>query len=185
LGRRIVIDAAHGGREPGEMAFDGTRACDLNLQVSRQLAGLLEQSGAGVLETRTGDRELSELTRVDITEPFAADVLVTVSFGAPVEETKPLTPVGHLRRDLTAFVGHYPGSVNGIRMADAIADELRVPVTACVSYMVQQSQSPAVHVQPLSIDSAAVPAAAELRAIAEAIHRGLIAYFKTAERAAK
>jgi len=179
--RRIAIDPAHGGRVPGVVAPDGSRACDLNLEIAQRLARLLEYDGAEVMLTRNGDDERSDLQRINVTEPFNADVLLTISFGAPVDQTRPLDPVGHLRRDLTSFVGHYPQSVNGIRLSNAIADELGVQKTACVSYMVQQSQSAAVHVQPASLDMLGpdgAPFDAEaLRAIAESIHRGIIVYF--------
>ncbi len=181
IGRRIAIDPAHGGRVPGVVAPDGARASDLNFEVAQRLARLLERSGAQTLLTRTGDHEITDLRRIDLTEPFAADVLLTISFGAPVEQTRPLDPVGHLRRDLSAFVGHYPQSVNGIRAATAIGEELGVPKTACVSYMVQQSQSAAVHVQPasLNVQSSSPPRydATTLRDIAQSIHKGLITYF--------
>lgn len=181
LGRRIAIDPAHGGRVPGVMAPDGSRASDLNLDVARRLLRLIEHSGAEAMLTRTGDDEITDLQRINATEPFAADLLLTISFGAPVEQTRPLDSDGHIRRDLTAFVGHYPESVNGIRAANAIAGELGLQTTACISYMVQQSQSAAVHVQPASLDHRArddapfdAPA---LRKVAESIHRGLVAYF--------
>lgn len=180
-GRRIAIDPAHGGRVPGAVAPDGSRASDLNLEVAQRLAQLIEHSGADVMITRTGDNEISDLQRINATEPFAADLLLTISFGAPVEHTRPLNPVGHLRRDLTSFVGHYPESVSGIRVASAIAEELGVQKTACVSYLVQQSQSAAVHVQPASLDMR-LPGDAPfdanaLRGIAESIYRGLVTYF--------
>jgi N-acetylmuramoyl-L-alanine amidase len=181
LGRRIAIDPAHGGRVPGVVAPDGSRACDMNLDIAQRLAHLLERSGASAMLTRSGDDEVTDLQRINTTEPFRADVLLTISFGAPVEQTRPLDPVGHLRRDLTAFVGHYPQSVNGIRVATAISEALGVQKTACVSYMVQQSQSAAVHVQPASLDMR-LPGDAPfdanaLRGIAESIHQGLVTYF--------
>lgn len=182
LNRRIAIDPAHGGRVPGVTAPDGSRACDYNLDVALRLARLLENSGAECVLTRTGDDEISDLQRINTTEPFGADVLLTISFGAPFEQTRPLDPVGHLRRDLAAFVGHYPQSVNGIRAATAIGGALRIPKTACVSYMVQQSQSAAIHVQPASLDLRdGTFDATALRGIADSIHQGLVIYFTEME----
>lgn len=53
----IIIDAGHGGEDPGAVSF-GISEKDLNLSVSNRLAGYLTLSGYNVVMTRTDDRLL-------------------------------------------------------------------------------------------------------------------------------
>lgn len=66
LGKTIVIDAGHGGFDPGAIGVSGVQEKDVNLAVSRRVADLLRQVGASVIETRTEDIALAESKREDI-----------------------------------------------------------------------------------------------------------------------
>ncbi len=54
----IVIDAGHGGRDGGAVAYDGTLEKELNLEIATVLAELLRVSGYNVVMTRTEDKML-------------------------------------------------------------------------------------------------------------------------------
>ena len=56
----VVIDAGHGGEDPGKVGVGGTPEKDLNLSVAKQLAILLEQADVKVVMTRNGDEGLYE-----------------------------------------------------------------------------------------------------------------------------
>ena len=84
LGKVIVIDAGHGGFDPGAIGGAGTLEKDVNLAVSRRVAALLRQVGAKVVETRTDDAAIAETKREDIrrrvaiAEEAEADLFITI-----------------------------------------------------------------------------------------------------------
>ncbi|MGL4344241.1 MAG: N-acetylmuramoyl-L-alanine amidase CwlD [Cellulosilyticaceae bacterium] len=54
----IVIDAGHGGFDPGKVGVTGVYEKDINLQIAQKLKAYLEQAGATVVMTRTSDEAL-------------------------------------------------------------------------------------------------------------------------------
>lgn len=56
----IVVDAGHGGNDPGKVADDGTLEKDLNLSVSQKLAEKLTAIGFNVVVTRDTDTGLAD-----------------------------------------------------------------------------------------------------------------------------
>lgn len=52
---RVVLDAGHGGADPGKVSEEGVLEKDLNLVITRRLAKELEDAGVEVILTRTGD----------------------------------------------------------------------------------------------------------------------------------
>ena len=57
-GRVIVIDAGHGGEDPGAIGVSGVYEKDLNLEISMILGEMLKEKGYTVLYTRTEDKML-------------------------------------------------------------------------------------------------------------------------------
>jgi N-acetylmuramoyl-L-alanine amidase len=53
----IVIDAGHGGVDPGKVSLDGTLEKDINLQIALRLRIKLESEGYTVIMTRTTDED--------------------------------------------------------------------------------------------------------------------------------
>ena len=58
LSKIIYIDAGHGGRDPGSM-YGTIKEAPINLEISKKLKKKLEQLGAIVYMTRTGDYDIS------------------------------------------------------------------------------------------------------------------------------
>jgi len=56
--RVIIIDAGHGGNDPGKIGVDGVLEKDLNLVMAKKLKVLLEQQDMEVLLTREEDQGL-------------------------------------------------------------------------------------------------------------------------------
>ena len=56
--RLVIIDAGHGGNDPGKIGVDGTQEKDLNLLMAQKLKTLLEQQDLKVLMTRESDAGL-------------------------------------------------------------------------------------------------------------------------------
>lgn len=54
----VILDAGHGGNDPGKIGVDGTLEKDLNLVIANRVKTLLEQQGVRVLMTRETDTGL-------------------------------------------------------------------------------------------------------------------------------
>lgn len=54
----VVIDAGHGGNDPGKIGVDGTLEKDINLQIAKRLKKYLEASDVEVVLTREDDNGL-------------------------------------------------------------------------------------------------------------------------------
>lgn len=56
--RLVILDAGHGGNDPGKISVDGTQEKDLNLEIARKLKAILEQQDIEVIMTRQEDQGL-------------------------------------------------------------------------------------------------------------------------------
>ncbi len=54
----IVIDAGHGGTDPGKIGINGKKEKDINLQIAKELKKKLEKEGIEVVMTRESDEGL-------------------------------------------------------------------------------------------------------------------------------
>lgn len=56
----IVVDAGHGGDDPGKIGITDVKEKDINLKIARELEKLLKKEGIKVVMTRTDDGGLYE-----------------------------------------------------------------------------------------------------------------------------
>lgn len=119
LGKVIVIDAGHGGFDPGAIGASGVLEKEVNLAISRRVADLLRQVGAQVVETRTDDIALADgksadiHRRVEIAEEVGADLFITVQANSIADS-----------RWRGAQVFYARGSVEGEGLSKAIQESL-------------------------------------------------------------
>lgn len=78
---RIVIDAGHGGHDPGTVA-NGLRESELVLDVSRRLAALLRKEGMEVVMTRDADKFIELEERTAIANREGADLFLSLHANA-------------------------------------------------------------------------------------------------------
>ncbi|MBQ2699017.1 MAG: N-acetylmuramoyl-L-alanine amidase [Firmicutes bacterium] len=82
VGLTVVVDAGHGGADPGVVGVSGVLEKDINLAVAQKLAALLENAGATVIMTRDADLFLGENKRGDlqarVDAAAGADLLISV-----------------------------------------------------------------------------------------------------------
>lgn len=74
----VVIDAGHGGRDPGAVAVTGMQEKTVNLAVARRTAELLRTRGVNVLMTRTDDTFVELEDRADVANKARADLFVSI-----------------------------------------------------------------------------------------------------------
>jgi N-acetylmuramoyl-L-alanine amidase len=75
----VVIDAGHGGEDPGSIGGAGSYEKDVTLSISKYLENLINQEpGMQAIMTRTGDYYISPNKRPEIARKHKADLLVSV-----------------------------------------------------------------------------------------------------------
>jgi len=78
----IVIDAGHGGKDPGCIGPNGTKEKTIVLSVARKLKNKLDASGYKTYLTRTGDTYLKLDERAAIAEKRHADLFISLHANA-------------------------------------------------------------------------------------------------------
>lgn len=75
----VVIDAGHGGEDPGAIGRRGSREKDITLTIARRLKRLIdEEPGMRAVLTRDGDYYLPLHVRVDKARKVRADLFVSI-----------------------------------------------------------------------------------------------------------
>jgi N-acetylmuramoyl-L-alanine amidase len=75
----IVLDAGHGGRDPGAIGVRGTMEKDVTLTMAKELQTLLESTGRyKVVLTRRDDRLLALRQRIDAARAARADLFISL-----------------------------------------------------------------------------------------------------------
>lgn len=74
----VVVDAGHGGRDPGTTSSSGSYEKNINLRVAAKVARRLEAEGIGVVMTRWQDRSLELEERAAVANDRNADLFVSI-----------------------------------------------------------------------------------------------------------
>ena len=78
----VVIDPGHGGPDPGAVGIGGLRETDVVLDVSLQLARLLQSRGVQVQLTRTSEVDVDLPPRVSLANGSGADAFISIHANA-------------------------------------------------------------------------------------------------------
>lgn len=78
----VVLDAGHGGREPGAVGPTGFTERELNLAVTRYAQAHLEANATPVVLTRTSDYRISLAARAKIVTALKPRAFVSIHFNA-------------------------------------------------------------------------------------------------------
>lgn len=120
----VVIDAGHGGDDPGKVGINGAKEKDINLQIAGAVKKYLEAEGVEVVMTResdeglydagTSNKKVQDMKRrielIDKTEPV---ITVSIHQNSYPEE--------YVRG---AQVFYYDGSTEGQKLAESIQAQL-------------------------------------------------------------
>lgn len=118
--KTIVIDAGHGGWDPGKTGINGENEKNINLKIASKLQLYLEQGGATVIITRKEDSALSQKKkedmkqRKDIANDSKGDILISIHQNSfPKKSAK------------GAQVFYYDNSEKSKKLADCIQNSLK------------------------------------------------------------
>jgi len=84
--RRVVLDAGHGGSDPGATAVSVTEKT-ITLDIGHRLRGLLEREGFEVITTRADDRTIALRDRARLANDSNSDIFVSIHVNAIVKHT--------------------------------------------------------------------------------------------------
>ena len=107
----VVIDAGHGGKDPGAKSVLGFYEKDINLAVASEVARLLSEKGLNVRMTRSGDSFVELDERAAIANRLEADLFVSIHSDSFPKSS---------RRGYTMYVAR-SASRSSFRAAGAIA----------------------------------------------------------------
>ena len=151
-GHTIVLDAGHGGSDPGAIGSDGTKEKNITLPIAKMLKEILEDKGAKVYMTRTTDVDVfgpnasdaEELqARVNVGEKYNSDMFVSLHVNSSVNKN-----VGGFS------TYYYPKTDNDLRLAKNIQNKLAanfgvddLGVRQANFYVIKRISMPAVLVE--------------------------------------
>ncbi|QGQ95388.1 N-acetylmuramoyl-L-alanine amidase [Paenibacillus psychroresistens] len=75
---KIVVDAGHGGSDPGAIGINGLNEKDITLDIALKLQDQLVKRDYEVVLSRTDDRFISLQDRVDYTNKQSADLFISI-----------------------------------------------------------------------------------------------------------
>lgn len=192
----VVIDAGHGGKDPGKVGVNSSLEKDINLSVALRLKALLEQNDVLVVLTREEDVDLASEQAVSRkNEDLRARAKL-------VEETAPVVMVSIHQNSFPdesvdgAQVFYYYGSEEGKRLGTMVQESLkneihdgnhRVAKANKDYYLLKKAVCPAVIVECGFLSNpgeAALLVTEEYQEkIAFAIMLGIMEYINTVETA--
>lgn len=152
----VVVDAGHGGNDPGKVAVNGSLEKDINLAIAKRLAWYLEQADVTVIMTRDSDSGLYSPTdsrkktsdmqrRCQIMNESKADLAVSIHQNSYHDE-----------EIFGGQVFYYADSAPGKRLAERIqkrfdyvlgAENRRQPKANESYYLLLHAECPAVIVE--------------------------------------
>lgn len=84
-GRTIVIDAGHGGVDPGAVSASGIMEKEINLAIAKELELLLRKAAVYVVLVRHGDYDLADSSETNLLKRKRQDLIRRVSIAEEVD----------------------------------------------------------------------------------------------------
>ncbi|MCT7953671.1 N-acetylmuramoyl-L-alanine amidase [Laspinema palackyanum] len=176
--RVVVIDAGHGGRDPGAVGIGGLREKEVVLDISRQVAEILERNGVTVVMTRQDDRTIDLAPRTQLANRVNANLFVSIHANA----------ISMSRPDVNGLETYYFSS--GQRLAQTIHRSMLRSfsnmrdrgVRRARFYVLRHTNMPAVLVETGFVtgrdDARMLANPTERTRMAEAIAQGILQYIR-------
>ncbi|WP_409291701.1 N-acetylmuramoyl-L-alanine amidase [Peribacillus sp. SCS-37] len=181
-GKTIVLDAGHGGSDPGAVGYSPSlkkyiNEKDLTLMMVQKTAALLKSAGANVILTRSSNTFNSLQSRVDVAEKYKADAFVSVHYNSSTASSA---------NGIETF---YYSNAKDKKLADAIHKEMveasklrNRGVKSQSLHVIRENSRPAVLLELGFISNKAeldyIMTDGFQKALAKAIYDGLYNYFQ-------
>jgi len=173
----VVVDPGHGGGDPGAVGIGGLQEKQVVLEISRQVATILQRQGIQAVMTRYDDREIDLQPRVDFAERINASLFVSIHANA----------ISLSRPDVNGLETYYYDT--GGRLARTIHDNILrrtgIPdrrVRRARFYVLRKTSMPAVLVETGFVtgadDAVRLSNPAYRSRMAEAIAEGILQYVR-------
>ena len=114
--RTIVIDAGHGGRDPGA-SYYGLKEKDLNLDIARRLREQLSGRGLSVVMTRDRDEFIALSRRPGLANRMAADMFVSIHINANKNRRVSGVEVYYPRESVVDTASSFPPGIEAAEVA--------------------------------------------------------------------
>jgi N-acetylmuramoyl-L-alanine amidase len=173
----VVIDAGHGGKDPGAIGRNDLQEKEIVLDISQQINKILEKKGVGVLMTRTNDTFISLEGRTNMANKANADLFVSIHANS----------ISLSRPDVNGVQNYY--YKNGKELAETvhrnILRNVNIPdrgVHKARFYVLRHSDMPSILVELGYVtgadDAIKLKDPSFRRKMAEAIANGIIEYIQ-------
>ncbi len=180
---RVVIDPGHGGPDVGAIGIGGIRETDVVLDISIQVAKILDQKGVKVHLTRSSEVDLDLPPRVAMANRLAADAFVSIHANAS----------RNIRKDVNGIETFYFTGSKGFRLASLIQNEVLKAspgspnrgVRRSRFFVIRHTHMPAALVETGfltgGLDSSRLAQQSHRSKISFAISRGILLYLQGGE----
>jgi len=178
-GVTVIVDAGHGGKDPGTIGYSGTLEKDLTLPAALKLCEYLYNGGANVILTREKDLYLNNKEIVQLSNRNNADIFISLHYNAFSSPAAGGTEVYYFTKDSVGLARTiYKSLVRGIKRKGRGIKEVTY-------YTVHHSKIPAIIVEAMYITNPYEEKLAKSwkyqDMIASSIYRGIKEYFSGTE----
>ncbi|WP_256864653.1 N-acetylmuramoyl-L-alanine amidase [Marinilactibacillus piezotolerans] len=176
----IMIDAGHGGKDPGAVSETGFYEKDVALSTAKLLQKRLQDAGANVMMTRSDDTFISLNDRVYLTSKASADAFISLHYDAMEIENSMSGTTTYYYADselnLAETINRYlkdngPLSNNGVRYGNY--------------YVLRNNPTPSILLElgylNNDLDISMVNTQSYQTTVVEAIYQGLREYYSSAQ----
>lgn len=192
----VVIDAGHGGKDPGKVGVNAALEKDINLSIALRLKRLLEQNDVVVVMTREEDKDLASEQAVSRKNEDLRARAALISEASPIVMVS-IHQNSYPEKDVDgAQVFYYSGSEEGKQLGVMIQESLkseikdgnhRVAKANKDYYLLKKANCPAVIVECGFLsnpEEAALLATKEYQEkVAFSVHLGIMEYINTVDSA--
>ncbi|MFZ0477029.1 MAG: N-acetylmuramoyl-L-alanine amidase, partial [Halobacillus sp.] len=175
-GKTIIIDAGHGGRDPGSIGFTGILEKDLTLQTADALKHQLQSQGANVILTRKKDEYLALAVRNYHSLNSQADAFISLHFNS--------APVNISANGISSYYYHFKDKHLAALIQQEMVHETRLTdrgVRLGNFHVLRENNKPAVLLElgflSNKSEEGVVTSPSYHTTVGQGIARGLVRYF--------
>jgi len=150
----LILDAAHGGEDPGSKSIYGDLEKDLSLAISQKLVSLSNEYNVKIISTRENDVSHTLEERLQVCNSIDDALFISIHVGKKTAEDP---PAYNYKLNISSKNSHYNES---LVLASAIANRLKnqkLPVEVVDNagvFMIRENKHPSLLIECGNIDDA-------------------------------